>query len=165
MKWVELTDREEIKLWKSINKKLGVDYKYREFHITNPTIRYQKYKMILPQNFEAIDNFIEEYESIIKRLFLQLTAPDENIYALKLNSSCYQLNMYSSNTYEGEEEWVVPVYLDGEFYIFISSEMDWGIVIHPEEQFFAFFGSRLIEQLEPLGLVPTYLQLINEEIK
>lgn len=153
--WIALTKTEEKTVWKKVYK----DFKFKpsiskfpSFDVPSPFISY---------NISAYRNWSgdkDEYEKVYKDLedksllaFQELTNKDEYFYALDWQHPCYWVNPFIEFPRDEFNEWIIPVFPDGDYYFFIQKDFKWGFLGHPWEKTITIFGKGLIQVFEKIN--------------
>ncbi len=71
----------------------------------------------------------------------------EFVFALDWQHQTYRFYPHESFEYESEADWPIPVLPNGDYYIFVSPRLDFGILGHPWEQTMCVFGQPLLDAL------------------
>ncbi len=73
------------------------------------------------------------------------TGPDERLYALDWQHTCYWFYPHRPFDADKAEAWGVPVLPNGDYYIFLAEDFRFGIFGHPWEQTMCIFGQPLLD--------------------
>jgi hypothetical protein len=80
--------------------------------------------------------------------FQELTNDNEYFYALDWNHPCYWVNSFLEFPRDEFNEWIIPIFPDGDYYFFIQKDFNWGFFGHPWEGTITLFGKELIQAIE-----------------
>jgi hypothetical protein len=86
-----------------------------------------------------------DLESKAAKVLQSCTDMDSRLYALDWQHDCYWLSPHQLNP---GEPWVIPAYPDGDYYMFLSQNLDYGWFGHPWEQSICVFGVPLLRALD-----------------
>ncbi|APT48770.1 sugar epimerase [Bacillus safensis] len=144
--WIPLKDKELKFAWKTFAREFKFKpsiSRFPAFQAPSPYITYD-----ISAYFE--DSFLlHADEDLEKKALLSLqeniTGTDEYMLALDWQHECYWITPYGSFEKDEFGEWKVPVLPNGDYYFFLSKEMNWGLLGHPWEQSITIFGEGLID--------------------
>lgn len=137
------------------------EYLYNAFKFKPSISEFPSF--IVPSPFVTYDisaylNFsgdLEEYEKLYKDLedsalhaFQKLMNENQYFYALDWQHSCYWVNPYLGFPRDEFNEWLIPIFPNGDYYFFIEKEYNWGFLGHPWEKSITVFGKDLIQEFE-----------------
>jgi hypothetical protein len=77
--------------------------------------------------------------------FRRCVAPSKTIYVLDWQHTCYSFEPHGEFLFKSDDDWPIPPLPNGDYYIFLTREMDLGVFGHPWEQTMCVFGQRLVE--------------------
>lgn len=80
--------------------------------------------------------------------FRKLTTKDEYIYALDWQHPCYWINPFLEFPKDELDEWIIPIFPNGDYYFFIQKNFSWGFLGHPWEKSITLFWKELIQAFE-----------------
>jgi Protein of unknown function (DUF2716) len=80
------------------------------------------------------------------RAFVSTVADDEELLALDWQHPAYRFSP-SRQALTWRPEWEVPVYPDGDYFVFLTSDLSLGTFGHPWEQTLCVFGRPLVDSL------------------
>ena len=80
--------------------------------------------------------------------FQNVTSNNEYFYVLDWQHPCYWVNPFLEFPRDEFNEWIIPIFPNGDYYFFIQKEFKWGFLCHPWEKTITVFGKELIEALE-----------------
>lgn len=81
----------------------------------------------------------ETYESWVLTRLRESTDPDSSIYALDWQHESFWFNPHQANDFE------IPPFPDGDYYIFLTQDFSAGLFGHPWEQTICVFGDCFID--------------------
>lgn len=146
--WMEYTDEEYAKIWDRIDSKLKFspsDSTFPSFKVPSPFVTYD----ISHYFGESIElNVLADLEDKALQVFKENTASNEYIMALDWQHECYWVNPHLEFERNEFDEWIIPVFPNGDYYFFIQKDIKWGYLGHPWEQSITIFGKELIESFE-----------------
>lgn len=73
---------------------------------------------------------------------------DEWLYVLDWQHACYRFWPHRMSKPEDDQSWEIPVFPDGDYYIFLSQDLSFGTFGHPWEASLCVYGERLLEAVE-----------------
>lgn len=79
--------------------------------------------------------------------FRKCLARGETLYVLDWQHSCYVFDPHAEFSFESEDDWPIPPLPNGDYHIFLGSEMNLGVFGHPWEKTMCVFGQSLVEAL------------------
>lgn len=88
---------------------------------------------------ESEDKVIDDVNSKSLTAFKTSISSAEALYALDWQHDCYWF--YPHLTFS---EWLIPVFPDGDYSIFLAKDFSFGIFAHPWEQSFCIWGAKLL---------------------
>lgn len=141
--WMEYTDEEYDQIWDRIDSKLKFspsDSIFPSFKVPSPFVTYD-----ISHYF---GESINDLESKALQAFKKNTASNEYIMALDWQHECYWVNPHLEFERNEFNEWIIPVFPNGDYYFFIQKDFKWGYLGHPWEESITIFGKELIESFE-----------------
>ena len=69
------------------------------------------------------------------------------VHVLDWQHQCYSFMPHVPFTFSEEDDWPVPVLPNGDYYIFLDPELEFGVFGHPWEQTMCVLGTKLIDAL------------------
>lgn len=146
--WQELSAEENHFVWERVYNELYFEpsiHVFPGFQVPKPFITYNISS--LADSEENLEPFAD-LEAKARCVFQELTAPDEYIYALDWQHAGYRMNPYLEVRRNEWNEWLVPLYPDGDYYFYLQKDFEWGYLGHPWEGTITLFGEKLLEQFE-----------------
>ncbi|MGG0658142.1 DUF2716 domain-containing protein [Rummeliibacillus pycnus] len=143
--WLELSDVEYEKVWNKL---------YDELKFEPSTTNFPSFEVPTPFITYDISNYFGEYEGLnayddleekALLVFQKITSIDEYIYALDWHHECYWINPHLEYQKNEFDEWTVPIFTNGDYYVFIHKNFEWGYLGHPWERTITIFGKELIK--------------------
>lgn len=144
------------------------DWFYKEFEF-RPSVYPQDWPSIHPQvhhfklDISAIfedypsEAQLEAFEDLCKVIFLRLTRPGDLLYALDWQHDCFEFNPRMGWT-ESESRYI-SIFPDGDYHIFLTSDLGNLWFGHPWEQSVTLVGEgiarlaeRMLPEFESLGV-------------
>lgn len=147
--FIELDDRKYRYIW---------DTFYKKFNF-NPSIHENDFPGILEPTPSATYSIARIYESGEKefeklskdlndrflQLFKSLTDQDTWVYALEWQKTSYKFFPHRPFELDEWDEWVIPILPNGDYYIFLEKNLEFGVFGHPWEKTMCIFGTKLID--------------------
>jgi hypothetical protein len=145
--WMELTDSEVDAAWRRVE--LGLRFR--------PSVQAEDWPSILePRPFKTYSlchfwdmadraGLVADLQSNAARMFQSCTTPSGRMYALDWQHSCYWLRPH---LLPSGAPWLIPAFPDGDYYAFLSENLDLGWFAHPWELSICVFGSPLLRALD-----------------
>lgn len=134
---------------------------YRKFKFKPSITKFPSFKVPKPFIIYDISRYynwlkeLDEFKMLYSNLeeksllaFQELTKEDEYFYALDWQHTCYWVNPFLEFPRDEFNEWLVPIFPDGDYYFFLQKEFKWGLLGHPWEKTIAIFGEDLIQAFE-----------------
>ena len=88
-----------------------------------------------------------ELTSAVHDALREIVPEDSFVYALNWQHSCYRFSPHADFVYFHEDDWPIPVFPGGDYYLFLDPRLRWGLLGHPWEQTMCAFGTPLIDAL------------------
>jgi hypothetical protein len=145
--WIDLTDRETDEAWNRVALRL----RFR------PSVNSEEWPSIFeprPYRTFSVAHFWDssdrtgleaDLESNAARMLKSCTAPAGRLYALDWQHRCCWLRPH---LLVPGVPWTIPAYPDGDYYVFLSEDLDFGWFAHPWEQSICVFGNSLLGALD-----------------
>jgi hypothetical protein len=92
--------------------------------------------------------FVGEIHQKALTAFRNRVLPEQKLYVLDWQHPCYSFNAHFAFNAEQFDEWRIPVFPDGDYYIFLAEDFTFGTFGHPWEQTICVFGQALIDAFE-----------------
>jgi hypothetical protein len=89
----------------------------------------------------------EHFEAAVRQALIAVTAPDELLRWLDWNHPGYEFDPRRVGR-PGYPEWPGQAYPDGDYYLYLTTDLRLGTFGHPWEQTFCVFGAELLAELE-----------------
>ncbi|MCG6142745.1 MULTISPECIES: DUF2716 domain-containing protein [Leptospira] len=141
--WKKLDSKESNSVWDKFEEKYQFKPSVSEFPgiiKINPQL-----KLDLSECYhETFNN--TEFENIASDLFKNITKPNERMYALDWQHESYDFdprNIMDRN--DKYDEWLIPIFPNGDYYIFITKDFNNLWFGHPWEQTITLVGNDLIK--------------------
>ena len=150
--WIELSDSESDLVWDMVYGKFKFKpsrSNFPSFKVPKPFITYDI------SSYFCWSGDVEEIKWLYRNLeeksllaFRELTNENEYVYALDWQHPCYWVNPFLAFPRDEFNEWLVPIFPNGDYYFFLQREFNWGLLGHPWEKSIIVFGHELIQALE-----------------
>ncbi len=146
--WIKLSEREYKTVWRQFKKKFNFRpsvYKkdWPGIEEPVPSITYD-----ISQIIKLSDKFslIEDLAKKMVKAFQSITDEGKWIYALDWQHASFKFNPnLSFDKQSGQGVWLIPIYPDGDYYIFLSETQKNGVFGHPWEKTMCIFGDKLVK--------------------
>ncbi len=141
--WIEFTDKEDEQIWDKIYSELKFSPSlsiFPSFKVPSPFVTYDI--------SHCFGESINDLESKALQAFQEITASNEYIMALYWQHECYWVNPHVEFERNEFDEWIIPVFPNGDYYFFIQKDFKWGYLGHPWEKSITIFGKELIESFD-----------------
>jgi hypothetical protein len=102
---------------------------------------------IYGQGEEHYDELDNDLMAFALAMFRSLTAPDEFIYALDWQHQSFKFFPHVPFELTEFGEWPVPILPNGDYYIFLEKDFNWGVFGHPWERTMCFWGNNALSFL------------------
>ncbi|AXY09311.1 MULTISPECIES: DUF2716 domain-containing protein [Bacillus] len=146
--WMEFTDKEDDRIWNKLYSELEFSPSvstFPSFKVPSPFITYN----ISHYFGESVDlDVYDDLEDKALQVFKENTASNEYIMALDWQHECYWVNPHLEFERNEFDEWIIPIFPNGDYYFFIQKDFNWGYLGHPWEKSITIFGKGLIESFE-----------------
>jgi len=123
-----------------------------------PSVRKEDWPVILEPSPSMLWFYDEKEEtrrslecdlnSKILQMFRFVISPKERLYALNWQHASYWFSPHAFLDSQDPKSWLAPVFPDGDYYIFLSEDFDFGLFGHPWESSLCLFGQKLLDVLE-----------------
>ena len=97
---------------------------------------------------EAHQNLVSDLHVKMLSAFRRCTQPEQRLYALDWQHVGFWLYPHEPFLGEAMSGWQVPVFPDGDYYIFLSEDFSFGTFGHPWEESLCVFGQSLLNALQ-----------------
>ncbi|MGH0552063.1 DUF2716 domain-containing protein [Bacillus pretiosus] len=146
--WMEFTDKEDGQILDQIYCELKFSPSvsiFPSFKVPSPFVTYD-----ISQYFgELVDlKVFDDLESKAIQAFKEKTVSNEYIKALDWQHECYWVNPHLEFERNEFNEWIIPLFPNGDYYFFIQKDFKWGYLGHPWEKSITIFGKELIGSFE-----------------
>lgn len=119
------------------------------FKVPKPFITYDVSSYLNGSgDLEENEKIYHDFEEKSLSAFRKLTTKDEYIYALDWQHSCYWINPFLKFPRDEFNEWIIPIFPNGDYYFFIQKNFNWGFLGHPWEKSITLFGKEVIQAFE-----------------
>ncbi|MEK4187754.1 MULTISPECIES: DUF2716 domain-containing protein [Paenibacillus] len=140
MNWIELTDTEYRKAWDLFENKFSFFPSTKADDWPSITVLEEKFiTFSLTVTWDAKS----DYEERCRHVFKSLIYRDEYIFALDWQHECFWFNPHLPN---GEREWTIPFYPNGDYCIFFPKDLRWCYFAHPWENSVTLINKDLIQE-------------------
>ncbi|PUB08211.1 DUF2716 domain-containing protein [Paenisporosarcina sp. OV554] len=150
--WIELSALEYKEVWDRIYDEFNFEpsiSNFPSFEVPNPFITYDISPYINwsgdSGTYNEIYNDLEDKSLLV---FQELTQKNEYMYAVDWQHPGYWINPRLEFQKSEFDEWIVPVFPNGDYYFFIQKNFEWGFLGHPWEETITIFGKELIKGFE-----------------
>jgi hypothetical protein len=79
------------------------------------------------------------------KLFRNITKPTERLYALDWHHQCYDFDPRQKMEKDKFDEWIVPVFPNGDYYIFLTKDFKNVWFGHPWEKTITLIGQEIVK--------------------
>ena len=139
--WIGMSNDEANEIWDSFDGKFSFRPSVSAADFPSiiepvPSITHQ-----ISQKYDDAD--IADLETKVLAALKRLVGNNEKICVLDWQHNCYWF--YPHQTFEN---WMTPVLPNGDYYIFLAPNLEFGIFGHPWEWTSCVWGKRLLEILE-----------------
>lgn len=166
--WEELPAKDQGNVWEKFNAQFQFNPSTNGNHW--PSITEPK-----PSETYAVGHFWEEPEqnraawadelaNLYQQAFKSLRENQGHIYALDWQHPCYYFTTSTDFSSALYEDWLVPPFPNGDYYIFLSEDLANGFFGHPWEQTICIFGSEFLATLHG-NRTPLFSRMIRKNGK
>lgn len=99
------------------------------------------------ENARLLILLAETYQSVFERAI----ADDECVVVLDWQHDCYLYNPHSGFDYKKYEDWPIEPYPNGDYYIFLTTDLSNGFFGHPWEKTICVFGGKFLSALNAMN--------------
>jgi hypothetical protein len=143
--WTALSGREEDSIW----KRFDLAFRFRPSVSQGPGIieprPFKTYSIAHYYGHADAARLEKDLESKARNAFQDCTPIGARLYALNWQHPCYWLRPHQLAS---DVTWKVPALPNGDYYVFLEEQFEFGWFGHPWEQTICVFGSRLLNALE-----------------
>ena len=138
--WTELSDAEHVEVWDRFRTRLAFKpsvqaAEWPGIHEQAPFVTWA-----IPDPWSEPE--IDDLHQRALAAFRGALPPGERMYALDWQHRSWWLRPHSTI-----DRWEVPALPNGDYFIFLAPELNWGWFGHPWEQSICVFGERLLPEL------------------
>ena len=112
----------------------------------NPSKTFDVKKVFSGDESETTQVLVKLAETY-QRVFEASLDADESILALDWQHDCYLYNPHSGFNYTRYDDWPIEPYPNGDYYIFLTSDLTNGFFGHPWEKTICVFGEKFLKAL------------------
>ena len=105
---------------------------------TLPQIKFDISKLYTNNKF-----ILNELEQMALTLFINISKPSERLYALDWQHECYDFDPRLEMERNQFDEWIVPIFPNGDYYIFLTKDFKNLWFGHPWEMTITLIGSEI----------------------
>ena len=142
MAWKELDNNSYNEVWDKFNKELDFNpygSHDKAIHTEYPILKYNIKRLFNPE-FD-----ISKMENYALELFQAITEPGEKMYALDWQHPAYEFDPRGEMERDEFGEWKVPIFPNGDYYIFLTQDFQNVWFGHPWEPSITLIGKKLID--------------------
>lgn len=145
--WRALSSQEYDEVWERV---------YRDFKFWPSVSDFPSFEVPSPFITYDISNYFKDhvdsdaYENLEEKTlaaFKAISSIDESILALDWQHQGYWVNPYLEFSRDEFEEWIIPIFPNGDYYFFLQQDFNWGFLGHPWEKSITIFGEELLNAL------------------
>ena len=146
--WKKLNSIEYDSVWDKFEEKYQFRPSVSEFPgITN---KFPQLKFDIEKCYDDIFKN-EKIENIALDLFKKITKPNERMYALDWQHESYDFDpRFIIDKDEIFDEWIIPIFRNGDYYIFVTKDFKKLWFGHPWEQTITLVGEEIIKYSDNL---------------
>jgi hypothetical protein len=146
--WIKLSDKDYREVWDKVYKEFEFEPStstFPSFKVATPFVTYDISQYVdLQHEFDIYDDLEEKALTTFKKI----TAHDEYIYALDWQHESYLMNPNLEFHKDEFDEWLIPIFPNGDYYFFTQKDFRWGYLGHPWERTITVFGQEIIDVFE-----------------
>ena len=79
----------------------------------------------------------------------ELVGRNETVLALDWQHPAYRFAPHHLLEPSERDQWAIPVFPNGDYYVFLERDFEWGFFGHPWRQTWCVFGQRALDAIEP----------------
>lgn len=154
--WIELSEKEHDSVWAVMYSRFAFfpriePRNFPGFKEPAPSITFSCSEVYGEEDrFLALNKNLHEN---MLTIFQQIIQPGDYLYALNWHHPCYKFfphkDFDTREILEWSAEWPVPILPNGDYYIFLEKNFEFGILGHPWEQSMCIFGDKLLDAMAP----------------
>jgi len=143
--WQRLNEKETGHAW---------DNFYRLFDFFPSIDKFPGIRTSLPQikysitKYYSTETSFSNLENVALVLFNSITNPGERLYALDWQHDCYDFDPRGEMERDEFEEYIIPIFPNGDYYIFLTKDFKNVWFGHPWEQTITLIGHDIVQQAE-----------------
>lgn len=146
--WIPFSHQAYEQIWDRI---------YRDFNFKPSTSIFPSFQVMHPFITYDISDYLRDsidldaYDDLEKQsldAFKEITSVDEYILALDWQHESYLVNPHLEFEKDEFGEWTIPIFSNGDYYLFIQKDFKWGYLGHPWEKSITIFGEELINAFD-----------------
>ncbi|WP_077301696.1 DUF2716 domain-containing protein [Virgibacillus pantothenticus] len=138
-------------LWSTVGKLFGYPNERKMFKLPKPFIRFD---VSSKYSYET-----RELEQVVLQAMNACTTEDELVFAMEWQHDCYEFDPREPIDRNEFGEWLIPIFPNGDYHIFLQKKLEWGVFGHPWKQEIGIFGSCFINNFNTnIAILDTIVQ-------
>lgn len=143
--WKRLSEKEAGHAW---------DNFYRLFDFSPSIDKFPGIRTSLPQKKYSISKYFSadvsfyNLENVALILFNSITNPGDRLYALDWQHDCYDFDPRQEMERDEFDEWIIPIFPNGDYYIFLTKDYKNVWFGHPWEKTITLIGHDIVQQVD-----------------
>ncbi len=89
---------------------------------------------------------LNELEQFALTLFNNITKPGDRLYALDWQHECFDFDSRQEMNRNEFEEWIIPIFPNGDYYIFMTKDFNNVWFGHPWEETITLIGENIVKE-------------------
>lgn len=149
--WNELTNGEEDKVWKRFEKQFCFRPSVHPKHWPGIVEPEDSVTYSIGHVYGDEDQYTLLTNDLSVKLikaFRECVPGGKSIWVLDWQHPCYRFYPHDDFQFHDEDDWPVPALPNGDYYIFLSPDLEFGVFGHPWEQSMCVFGEPLLEAFD-----------------
>ena len=142
--WKQLSDQEQDEIWNKF---------YPTFNF-RPSVSEEDFPSILSSlpllkfdisNCYSTDFPLDKLEQIALKLFDKISNTGDRLYALDWQHECFDFDPRKFMDLDERNEWIIPIFPNGDYYIFLTKDFKNMWFGHPWEQTITLVGNEIVK--------------------
>lgn len=143
--WEELPSNLYESLWTPVDKRFAFRPSTTEFPGSQEPIDSATYSIgHVYGEAERYSRLTLDLSRTLASALRDSTKPTGFVNVLDWQHSSYRFWPHAPFEYQSEEDWPVPILPNGDYYLFLDPDLEFGILGHPWEQTICLFGSEFL---------------------
>ena len=138
--WRELNEIEEKQVWDTFYNLFDFKPSIKKFPGIKTSLPTKKFST---KKYFSLDAPLDKLETLALTLFRSVSKPGERLYALNWHHQCYDFDPRLEMDRDEFNEWIIPIFPNGDYYIFLTKDFHNVWFGHPWEKSMLFDNTLL----------------------